>query len=131
MATNDTNKKSKIIYPELSYKLCGLFYKIHNQLGRFCREKNYSDALERELNQERIAYSKETNAYISYKNGDIYAGRYDFLIDDKILIELKARPYITKEDYYQLLRYLKAKNIKLGLLVNFRNKYLKPKRIAN
>jgi len=39
MATNDTNKKSKIIYPELSYKLCGLFYKIHNQLGVFAEKK--------------------------------------------------------------------------------------------
>jgi len=121
------DKKSKIIYPELSYLLGGLFFKIHNKLGRFCKEKMYADALEIELKTLQIPYTKETNVFFEYNNNPISAGKYDFLIDNKIIVELKARPYTIKNDYYQLLRYLKAKNIKLGLLVNFRNKYLKPK----
>lgn len=128
MNTNDTKK---IIYPELSYKLCGLFYKVHNKLGRFCKEKTYADALQLELREEEISFIREKKSEIFYNGDQINYGFCDFLIDGKIVIELKARPFITKDDYYQLLRYLKQENIKLGLLVNFRNKYLKPKRIAN
>ena len=131
MTTNDTNNKPKIIYPELSYLLCGILYKIHNKLGRFCREKNYSDALKIELEQAQIPFNKEAISSIAYAQDKINTGRCDFLIADKIIIELKAKTFITKDDYYQLLRYIRSKNIRLGLLVNFRNKYLKPKRIAN
>lgn len=53
----------------------------------------------------------------------------NFLIGGKIIIEVKAKPFILKENYYQIQRYLQASNLKLGLLVNFRNKYIKPKRI--
>jgi len=53
----------------------------------------------------------------------------DFLVDNKIILELKVRPFILKEDFYQTQRYLQASNIKLGLLINFRNRYLKPIRV--
>ena len=55
----------------------------------------------------------------------------DFIIDDKIIIELKAKKIILKDDYYQTQRYLHALNKKLALLVNFRNRYLKPIRVIN
>lgn len=55
----------------------------------------------------------------------------DFLIDGKIVVELKAKNFVTKEDYYQTQRYLKALNLKLGLIVNFRDSHLKPKRVLN
>src|SRR3989344_879046 len=55
----------------------------------------------------------------------------DFIIEDKIVLELKAKPFTDKEDYYQLRRYLHNAKVKLGLLVNFRDRYLKPKRILN
>ncbi len=54
----------------------------------------------------------------------------DFLVDDKIAIELKAKRMLLKEDYYQLQRYLQSMDIKLGLLINFRSKYLKPVRVV-
>ena len=130
MDTNDT-KNTKIIYPELSYKLCGLFYKVHNKLGRFCKEKTYGDALEVEIKENNISFKRENKSPINYNEKQIGYGKYDFLVENKIVIEIKARPFITKQDYYQILRYLKSENIKLGLLVNFRNKYIKPKRIAN
>lgn len=132
MDTNNTNnKKSNIIYADLCYKLYGIFFKIHNKLGRFCREKDYANALEYELSCNSISFKKESIVEIAYDGKPINVGRYDFLVEDKIIIELKAKPFLLKTDYYQLLRYMKAKKIRLGLLVNFRNKYLKPKRIAN
>lgn len=128
MSTNVTNK---IIYPELSYILNGIFFKIHNQLGRFCKEKHYQIAFEKELIRLGIPYKREFLSKQMFNGQSLGNDRCDFLIDDKIIVEIKAKKFITKEDYYQLLRYLKAHNIKLGLLVNFRNVYIKAKRIAN
>lgn len=57
--------------------------------------------------------------------------RIDFFIDNKIVLELKCKRVITKEDYYQIKRYLNVLDERLGLLVNFRDRYLKPRRILN
>jgi GxxExxY protein len=116
--------KEKIIYPELSYKLVGLFYKIHNDLGRYSREKQYSNAIEKIFRISNINYERE-------KRIDNFGNIVDFVIEDKILIEVKAKPFITREDYYQVKRYLISSKLKLGLLVNFRNRYLKPNRVLN
>jgi len=120
MHTNDTNEK--IIYPELSYAITGICFNVHNKLGRYAREKQYADFLEKKLNETKISFEREYNI----KNtGNIV----DFLIDNKIILELKAKKFIIKEDYYQLQRYLQILNFKLGMIVNFRNRYLKPIRI--
>ncbi len=107
--------------------MTGIFFAVHNKLGRFLKEKQYADAVEDSFLHNGINYKREKRI----KNEDINFGLPDFVVDDKIVIELKAKKFVTKDDYYQLLRYLKSKNFKLGLIVNFRNTYLKPKRIAN
>lgn len=122
MRTNDTNRNKKIIYPELSYLLTGICFDAHNELGRYGREKQYCDLIEKKLQEARITYERE---YTVKGTGNII----DFLIEDKIVLEIKAKRLILKEDYYQLQRYLQILNKKLGLLVNFRNRYLKPLRI--
>jgi GxxExxY protein len=53
----------------------------------------------------------------------------DFIIQNKVIIELKSKPFLLKVDYYQLQRYLHSTQIKLGILVNFREQYLNPKRV--
>lgn len=119
MHTNDTNK---LIYPELSYRLNGIFFEVHNNLGRYSRERQYADALELGLKMAGIDYQRE------YEIKDT-GNRVDFFIDGKILVEIKAKQMTIREDYYQIQRYLQASNIKLGFLVNFRYRYLKPLRI--
>ena len=57
--------------------------------------------------------------------------RVDFLVENAIVIDIKAKKFITKKDYFQMLRYLEAANLQLGIIINFRNTYLKPKRIIN
>lgn len=123
--------ESKIIYPELSYKLTGLMFGAHNELGRFCKEKQYGDLLELKLEKEKIKYEREKEIPISCKDGEIKGNKVDFCIEDKILIDLKAKKFILKDDYFQMKRYLKAAGFKLGLIVNFRDTHLKPKRILN
>lgn len=123
MHTNYTNKDKKLIYPELSYILTGICFAIHNELGRYSREKQYRDLLEKKFQLTNILYKKEFKINDS---GNIV----DFLIDNKIILELKAKPLILKEDYYQAQRYLQSSGMRLALLVNFRNRYLKPLRIV-
>ena len=123
MLANDTNKRNKLIHPELSYAITGICFDIHNQRGRFLREKQYGDFLEEKLVELKLPFQKE---YRNTETGNIL----DFLIDDKIVLEIKAKRMILKEDYYQLQRYLQSINKKLGLLVNFRYRYLKPLRIV-
>lgn len=125
------NNKNKIIYPELSYKITGLLFDVHNELGRFCKEKQYADLLESKLGREEIKHEREKEIPINCEDKKLKGNKVDFCIEDKILLDLKAKKFVLKEDYYQMKRYLKAVGFKLGLIVNFRDSHLKPKRILN
>jgi len=119
----------KFILGDLSYKINGICFKVHNKLGRFCTERQYSDKLDEALKENKIDYKREFE--IAKLVDSPLGNRPDFIIENKIVLDAKAKKFIMKEDYYQMLRYLRAANMKLGLIVNFRNTYLKPKRVIN
>jgi len=120
----------KVILPKLSYKICGFCYQIHNDLGRFRNEKQYADAMEQLLKENNIKYAREEFLSPSFE-GEGNRNKPDFTIEDKIIIDFKAKNFITKDDYFQMKRYLASKNIKLGLIINFHQKFLAPKRVLN
>lgn len=115
--------KANIIYPELSYVVVGILFSVHNQLGQYAREKQYCDLIELKFKEIGMPYKRECR--IGESNNIV-----DFIIDNKIILEVKAKRLTTKEDYFQTQRYLQETNIKLALLINFRSKYIKPKRIV-
>lgn len=121
----------KLIYPDLSYRINGILFQVHNQLGRYCNEEQYGDDLEKILKDNNLTFEREKildSSFAGEKNG---RNKIDFLIDGKIILEIKAKRLVTKEDYYQVRRYLQALKKKLGIIVNFRERYIKPKRILN
>ena len=121
----ETNKKTineKVIYPELSYVITGVLFSTHNELGEYAREKQYGDLIESKLKEIKMSYKREIAISDS---GNIL----DFIIDNKIALELKSVRIITKDNYRQIQNYLQQTGLKLGILVNFRSKYLKPVRI--
>lgn len=125
------NEKGKIIYKELSYKINGILFGVHNDLGRYRNEKQYCDAIENDFRDTDIKYERETVLPVSFNNEKQGRNKLDFLIENKIILEIKAKSFSGLEDYSQLKRYLVSLNRKLGILVNFRRQKLQIKRILN
>ena len=123
--------KQELIYKELSYAISGALFDVQNELGRYCNEKQYGDLLEKKLVERKLRYEREKFLPQSFEGEKANRNKIDFLIEDLIVIELKAKRLIERMDFYQTQRYLVALNLKLGLIVNFRERYLKPKRIIN
>jgi GxxExxY protein len=123
-------KSTKLIHSELTYKTNGFCFKVHYKLGRFKSERQYCDEMETLLKVNNWRYKREFD--LSKINPIILKGnKVDFYIEDLIIVDFKAKKFITKEDYIQMLRYLESANLQLGIIYNFRNTYLKPKRIIN
>ena len=121
----------KIIYSDLSYSINGILFEVHNELGRFRNEQEYSDAIESNFKKKMIKYEREKVLSASFEGEKTGRNKLDFLIEDLIILEVKAKRIIERNDYYQIKRYLSALNKKLGILVNFRDKYLHIKRVLN
>ncbi|MCR4325219.1 MAG: GxxExxY protein [Patescibacteria group bacterium] len=115
-----TNKK--ILYPELSFSIVGACFDVHNELGRFAREKQYADLLEEKIGDRGLKYERE------FRLGDS-GNIVDFLVEEKILLELKTARLLTRDYYRQIQNYLQQSRIDLGLLINFSDTILRPRRI--
>jgi len=124
-------RSKDIIYPELSFKINGILFGVRKMLGRYKNEQQYCDAIEEELKNNEINYEREKVLPESFGGEQKGRNKVDFLIDDKIILEIKAKPFVTKEDYFQVRRYLDCFGKKLGVLANMRKYYVNPKRILN
>jgi GxxExxY protein len=96
-----------------------IFYKVYNKLGYGFLEKVYENAMEIEFRKESIPTVSQAPIKVSYDKeiiGDYYA---DLLVDNKVIVEIKAVENLSDEHEAQLLNYLKATNIEVGLLLNF------------
>lgn len=125
------NLMSDLVYPELSYRINGLCFKVHNDLGRFRSEQSYADAFEVLLQKESIAYQREVRLPASFSGERGGRNVPDFVIEGIIVVDFKAKHHITREDYYQMQRYLSALKLKLGLIVNFQQQSIHSKRVLN
>lgn len=101
----------KLLYEKLTYKIRGAIFKVYNELGFGHKENVYQKALD-----------------VIYDGIRVGTYRPDFVIDGRILLELKAVPFLAKQAETQLIYYLKGTNFKLGLLANFGSKKLVIKR---
>ncbi|MFD0836762.1 GxxExxY protein [Mariniflexile aquimaris] len=121
---------SQLIYKEDTYKIIGLCMNVHSELGKGFSEVIYGDALEIELIDNNINYSRESKFNIAYK-GNLLPHKYiaDFIIDNKIILEIKAISTLTDSHIKQTLNYLAVSKLKIGLLINFGEDSLKYKRV--
>jgi len=133
---NDTNYANmifmgRIIYPDLCFKINGILFKTHNQLGKYCSEKQYCDLIEKLFKEQSLLYEREKILPPIFEGEREGRNKADFLIENKVILEVKSKRIITKDDYYQVRKYLSVLNKKLGILVNFRSAFLYPKRVLN
>lgn len=110
---------AELLYKDLAYKIVGCFYNVYNQLGPGYKESIYHKALIIELESNKINSVEEKQLPIVYKNKKVGVYIPDFIIEDKILIELKAVDFMPKLYEEQLYTYLKGTKYRLGYLVNF------------
>jgi GxxExxY protein len=123
--------RKDLIYPELSYQIMGVLFKVASEMGYGYKEKSYQNAIENEFKDLGIKYDRELSVRITYKGKSVGIVFYDFLIEDKIVLEVKVRDYFSVRDIRQLYSYLKAKNLKLGILAHFTKSGVKYKRVLN
>lgn len=120
-----------LIYPDLSYKIVGILFEIHNRLGGSFEEKYYQRAVEKLLKLNKLTFNKELRANISFEGDRIGEYFLDFLVENKIILELKTVPKLLPIHFRQVRSYLKVKNLQLGILANFRGEKVIYKRILN
>jgi GxxExxY protein len=119
-AVSPLSTMTELIYKAESFRIVGLCMDVHRELGKGHSEAIYKDALEFELGQKEIPFTREKEYLITYKT-IVLPHKYfaDFVIWDKVLLEAKAIEALTDSHVRQVLNYLAASQLRLGLLVNF------------
>lgn len=129
--STDTTSKSLLLYEDLTYKIRGCCFHVFNKVGPGHKESVYQKALAITFTKQRLNFQREFSLDVDFEGINI--GKYipDFVVEGKIIIELKAVPFLLPAHKKQTISYLKATNFKLGLLVNFSLNGLQINRLIN
>lgn len=125
------DQENQILFPELSYKIMEIAFEIHNQLGPGFTEDIYERAFQYELDFRKISYRKQQPIQINYKGVELGIYRLDLLVENLIIVELKAVAALLPLHKQQVLSYLKATSCRLGILINFGSLKVEAQRIVN
>lgn len=117
-------------YQDLTGKIISCAFEVQNNLGCGFLEKVYHQALLRELQTNGLKVETQKAMNIVYKEQKIGTYIADFVVEDKVIIELKTAEFLTKVHKAQVLNYLKASGYKVGLLLNFARPKLEYKRLV-
>src|ERR1700722_14923409 len=111
---------NNLVHKEEAYKVIGICMTVHKQLGKGFSEIVYKDALEYECKENGYSYEREKEYLVHYKEIVLPHKFYaDFVLFDKIILEIKNADHIANEFIAQTLNYLAASQLKVGLIVNF------------
>lgn len=124
-------KVENFLYEDLSYKIRGACFNVHNTLGGGHKEIIYQKALVLEFQKNGISFEREKSLTINYNDVKVGVYRPDFVINNKIIIEIKAVDFMPKDYEIQLLNYLKSTKLPLGFLINFGPRKVEVRRRIN
>src|SRR3972149_927475 len=124
-------RKDDLLYPELSYQIIGILFEVYNTLGYGYLEKYYQKAISALLKKLKISFREQILVEIKIGDEIIAKGYADFIIDEKIILEIKKGDSFRKNNIDQIHSYLKMTGLQLGILANFTSKGLLYKRIVN
>ncbi|MEK7134523.1 MAG: GxxExxY protein [Patescibacteria group bacterium] len=123
--------RDDLIYPDLSYRIVGILMEVNDALGAGHRERYYEDAVEEGFKREGIKYKRQLYMPVVFSGKHIGKYYLDFLVEDKIVIELKRGDMFAKKNIEQVYNYLRVHNLSLSILAQFSSQGLKFKRILN
>lgn len=122
---------SDYVHSAVTEKIIGCAYRVANELGIGFLEKVYENALAYELLKAGVVFKQQAPVVVNY--GDIVAGEYiaDFIVEDSVIVELKAIKKLESTHFAQVMNYLRATKMPVALLINFGNPKTEIKRIIN
>lgn len=126
-----SRKYGKFIFGDLTDKIIELAIRVHKKLGPGFIESVYEKAIAFELRKCGISFTKQAVIKVYYEDIPLGNQRLDFIVEDKIIIELKAVSELNSIHHAQMISYLKATGKQVGLLLNFAKPVLEIKRIMN
>ena len=107
-----------------------IVFEVHNTLGPGFTENIYEEALAKEFNRRRMNFKRQKTIVVYYKNEKVGEYKLDMVVEEKIILELKAVSELNELFESQLISYLKASSMKLGIIINFGSKKVSYKRVA-
>ncbi|MFY9462745.1 MAG: translation elongation factor 4 [Candidatus Sungiibacteriota bacterium] len=119
-----------LLYEDITYQVRGAVFNVYNALGGSFKESIYQRALEEEFVRRGIVFQKEKSIPVVYADKNVGVYRPDFVIDEKVIVEIKALPFIGKLEQKQVWHYLKGSKYRLALLINFGSKNLQIERVV-
>lgn len=122
-------ENAEYIFENLTYKVIGVLYEVHKELGSVHKEIIYHKAIAIELAEKEIPFVEEKPIDVRYKGKKVGVYMPDFVIDDKVILEIKVAPAITKAIRDQVYYYVKGTSYKLVLLANFGTSKVEIKRL--
>jgi len=124
-------KRKDLLHPELSYKIIGNAFDVSNKLGGGHHEKYYQRALAEAFFKNNLKFSQQTYFPLKYNDKIIGKNFVDFIVEDKIVVEIKKGNQFSKRHIDQVLEYLKLSGLKLAILINFGSSGVNFRRIIN
>jgi len=131
MSNKPDIKRKDLIYPELSYKIVGCAFDVYNSLGGGHHEKYYQRALSEALKEKDLRIVEQIYYPVTFNGKVIGKNFFDFLVDQKLVVEIKKGNNFSKKHIDQVLGYLKSSKTKLAILINFGSNEVSFKRIIN
>ncbi len=125
-----TNAENHLLYEDITYKIRSAIFAVKKNISLGHKELIYQKALEEEFKKIGLYFEKQKIIDVFYNNKKVGVYQPDFVIEDKIIVEIKALPFLGQTEEKQLWSYLKGSHYKLALLVNFGGKDIEIKRIV-
>lgn len=124
-------KRNDLLYPELSFQIVGCAFEVHNELGFGFKESIYQKALALAFKEKKLSCTEQVHYQIKFKEQVIAKRYFDFVVEDKIVVEIKKDDKFSKANIDQTIDYLKTSNLKLAILINFGKEGVMYKRLIN
>jgi len=125
------NIREDLVEKDLCYKIVGILMEVYKHLGSGHRERYYQRGVAEELKRQNYNYKQFVRVTLDYKDVPIGVYILDFLIEGRVVLEIKKDNYFSKQHIDQVNGYLRALGLKLGILANFTKEGVKFKRIVN